>query len=51
MGQLQDLSTCEKLKLFGWTADGMINIPLDDKGNQNELVCDGSSQPKTVRHG
>lgn len=24
----------------------MINIPLDDKGKQNELACDGSLQPQ-----
>lgn len=45
-GQWQDLSTYEKLKLFAWTAYRMINIPLDDKGKQNELVCEGSSQPR-----
>lgn len=27
-------------------SDWMINIPPDDKGKQNELVCDGSSQPE-----
>lgn len=46
VGQWQDLSTYEKLKLFAWTAYRMINIPLDDKGKQNELVCEGSSHPR-----
>lgn len=40
-----DLSTYVEPKLFGRTAYWMINIPLDDKGKQNELVWDGSSQP------
>lgn len=26
----------------------LINMPTDDKGKQNELVCDGSSQPRDM---
>lgn len=29
-------------------SDWLINMPADDKGKQNELVCDGSSQPRDM---
>lgn len=36
-----------KAKALRWM--GVINIPVDGEGKQNELVCDGSSQPRDTK--
>lgn len=45
--RLQDLPTREKAKALRRV--GVINIRVDGEGKQNELVCDGSLQPRDIK--